>query len=107
MLSGKNITRVSMARMRRAFVRTNGLKTRTDVWIETGHYFQGVQLTAAEIYETDGDANIAERPGFFEIEGQAAPSQNSVGDFEFYDRFLSGRQSYAFWCDDNQLWLFK
>ncbi len=107
MKSGKDIGRVSTARLRRSFIGTYNLTTRNETWIECGHYLEGFELTAEEIFETDGDGQIAEAPGFFIIDGSASPSQNTVDDFAFYNRYLKGRRSFAFWCDDNQLWFFK
>jgi hypothetical protein len=107
MKSGKDIGRVSLARMRRAFVGIYASNTRDEKWIECGHFLEGVELTAEEIFETDGDGGIAEETGFFIIDGTATPAQNTVDDFAFYNTYLKGKKSFCFWCDDGQLWFFK
>jgi hypothetical protein len=107
MKSGKDIGRVSLARMRRAFVGTYSTTTRNETWIECGHFLEGVELSAEEIFEIDGDAQIAEETGFFLIDGTATPAQNTVDDFAFYNQYLKGKRQFCFWCDDNQLWFFK
>jgi hypothetical protein len=105
--SGKDTARVSLARFRRAFVGTYLTSTRKETWIECGHFLQGVRLMAEEIFEIDGDGSIAEETGWFNIEGEATPPQNTIGDYRFYNRYLRGRRPFAFWCDDNQLWFYK
>ncbi len=107
MLSGKSLQRVSLARMRRAFVGTYLPTTRRETWIECGHFLEGVQLLCEDIFEVDGDGSAAEDTNWFTVSGSATPAQNTADDFAFYYAYLRGKRSFAFWCDDNQLWFFK
>jgi hypothetical protein len=104
---GKDTGRISLARLRRAFVGTYALTTRKESWVECGHFLEGFRLMAEEVFETDGDGQIAEETGYFAVEGEAVPPQNSIDDYAFYNAYLRGKRSFAFWCDDDHLWLFK
>jgi hypothetical protein len=105
---GKDTSRVLRFRLTRMFIGTFSTGTRTESWVETGHFLQGVRLMLEEIFETDGDGHItnAEYPCGYAVEGEAVPAQNTVGDYQFYNQHFRGKKSVAFLCG-NQLWLFR
>src|SRR5688572_22671753 len=99
---GKHINSVLRVRMTRAFTGTFGTNTRTERWVETGHYLEGFRLMLEEIFENDGDGHVTQQglPCGYLPDGNAIPSQNVIDDYVFYNTHFRGKKSLAFLAGD-------